>query len=100
MTRSELISRLADKHPNLTASDVEFVVKTVIDSIVNQLAQGGRVEIRGFCSFSAYTRPPRLSRNPRTGETVHVPEKRVLHFRPGTELRERVKQRDGIEETA
>lgn len=87
MTRSDLISLLAGKRPQFTASDVELAVKSVIGSIVNHLAQGGRVEIRGFCSFSAYTRPPRLGRDPRTGETVHVPEKRVLNFRPGTELR-------------
>ncbi len=105
MIRSELISRLAGKNPKLTTSDVEFVVKAIIDSLGNHLAQGGRVEIRGFGSFSAHTRPPRLGRNPKTGEIVPVPEKRVLYFRPGTELRERVnveqvEQRDGIEETA
>jgi len=90
MTRSDLISILADKHPKLTASDVALAVNTVIDSIGNHLVKGGRVEIRGFGSFSAHARPPRLARNPKTGEKVHVPEKRVLHFRPGTELRERV----------
>jgi integration host factor subunit beta len=100
MTRSKLISRLADKHPKLTASDVELVVKAVIDSIGNHLVKGGRVEIRGFGSFSAHTRPPRLGRDPRTGEKVHVSEKRVLNFRPGTELRERVKQWDVLKETA
>jgi integration host factor subunit beta len=90
MIRSELISLLAEKHPHLTSSDVEFVVRAVIDGIGNHLDKGGRVEIRGFGSFSARTRPPRLGRDPRTGEKVHVPEKRVLNFRPGTELRERV----------
>ena len=100
MIRSELISRLADKHPQLTASDVGLVVKTVIDSIGNHLVKGGRVEIRGVGSFSARTRPPRLGLNPRTGEKIHVPEKNVLNFRPGTELRERVKQRDVLKETA
>jgi integration host factor subunit beta len=90
MTRSELISHLADKHPQLTASDVGLVVKTVIDSIGNHLVKGGRVEIRGVGSFSARTRPPRLGHDPRTGEKIHVPEKRVLYFRPGIELRERV----------
>jgi integration host factor subunit beta len=105
MTRSELISLLADKHLQFTASDVELAVNTVIDSISNHLVKGGRVEIRGVGSFSARTRPPRLGHDPRTGEKVHVPEKRVLYFRPGTELRERVnveqvKQRDVIEETA
>jgi integration host factor subunit beta len=105
MTRSEIISLLADKHPNLTASDVELVVKTVIDSIGNHLIKGGRVEIRGFGTFSVRTRPPRLGRDPRTGEKVHVPEKSVLNFRPGTELRERVnveqvEQRDVLKEIA
>jgi integration host factor subunit beta len=100
MTRSELISNLADNHPQFTASDVELAVKTVIDSIGNHLVKGGRIEIRGFGSFSSYTRPPRLGRNPMTGEIVPVPEKNVLNFRPGIELRERVKQRDVLKETA
>ena len=100
MTRSDLISLLADKHPHLTTSDVELIVKTVMNSIGSHISKGGRVEIRGFGSFSAHARPPRLGRNPKTGEEVHVPEKRVMNFRPGTELRERVKQRDVLKETA
>lgn len=96
MIRSELISHLADKHPHLTASDIELVVKAVIDSIGNHLVKGGRVEIRGFGSFSAHARPPRLARNPRTGEKVHVPEKLVLKFRPGTEFRKRVNTEQDI----
>jgi integration host factor subunit beta len=90
MTRSKLISLLADKNPKLTASDVVLAVNTVIDSIGNHLVKGGRIEIRGFGSFSSYTRPPRLGRNPMTGEIVPVPEKRVPHFKAGIELRERV----------
>jgi len=90
MIRSELISKLADKHPQFTASDVELTVKTILDSIINQLAQGGRVELRGLCTFSVRTRPARLGLNPRTGAKVHVPEKAVLNFRAGTELRARV----------
>ena len=89
MIRSELISKLAAKHPQFTASDVDLVVKTIIDSIVNHLGQGGRVELRGFGSFSIGIRPPRLGLNPRTGEKVQVPEKAVLNFRSGNELRER-----------
>ena len=105
MISSKLTSLLADKHPQLTTSDVELAVKTIIDSITNQLAQGGRVELRGLCTFSVRTRPARLGLNPRTGEKVQVPEKCFLYFRPGTELRERVnvvpvKQRDVIKETA
>lgn len=90
MLGTELISLLAKKHPQFTAFDAGLIVNTVIDSIVNHLAQGGRGEIRGFGSFSAHARPPRLGRNPRTGEVVHVPRKYVPHFRPGNELRERV----------
>lgn len=90
MTRSELISILADKHPQLTASDVQLAVKTIMDSINNQLANGGRFEIRGFGSFSVRIRPARQGRNPRTGEEVQVPEKAVVYFRPGNELKERV----------
>ena len=90
MTRSELIAKLAGKHPHLTASDVELAVKTLTESVAKHLVQGGRVEIRGFGSFSIHTRPPRLGRNPKTGAKVPVPEKRVPHFKPGVELRERV----------
>jgi len=90
MIRSELISILAEKHPQLTASDVELAVKNIIDSLANSLAKGGRVEIRGFGSFSVRIRPARLGRNPKTGEEVQVPERATLYFRPGTELRERV----------
>ena len=90
MIRSELISNLAEKHPQLTASDVELAVKNIIDSLANSLAKGGRVEIRGFGSFSVRIRPARLGRNPKTGEEVQVPERATLYFRPGTELRERV----------
>ena len=90
MLRTELISLLAKKHPQFTTSDIEVAVKTIIDSIINQLAHGDRVELRGVGSFSIRTRPARLGLNPRTGARVQVPEKRVLYFRPGIELRERV----------
>jgi len=90
MIRSELIASLAEKHPQLTASDVQLSVKTIIDSINNQLAKGGRVEIRGGCSFNVHNRPPRKGRNPKTGEEVKVPERATLKFRAGIELRERV----------
>jgi len=90
MIRSELISNLADKHPKLTTSDVELAVKSILDSIANQLANGGRVELRGFGSFSVRTRQPRLGRNPKTGAEVQVPERATLYFRAGTELKERV----------
>jgi integration host factor subunit beta len=90
MIRSELITELSNKHPQLTASDVELAVKTIIDSLANCLAKGGRVEMRWVRSFNIHTRPPRLGRNPRTRGAVQVPAKYVPHFRVGKELRERV----------
>ena len=90
MIRSELIAKLKTQYPQLTTSDIELAVKTLLESIANSLAQGGRVEIRGFGSFSVHTKPPRLARNPRTGESVAMQERHVPHFKPGIELRERV----------
>ena len=90
MTRSELIAALAARFPSLTQADIEVSVKTILDRISSQLAAGDRVEVRGFGSFSVHVRPPRLGRNPKTGEKVPVPEKRVPHFKAGVELRARV----------
>ncbi|MHB1676966.1 MAG: integration host factor subunit beta [Sulfuriferula sp.] len=90
MTKSELIAQLAVRHPQLVATDAEMAVKTILDAVSKSLAGGERVEIRGFGSFSLNYRPPRLGRNPKTGEKVEVPEKYVPHFKAGKELRERV----------
>ncbi len=90
MTKSELISRLADRYPQLVTKDAEFAVKTILDAMTRTLAEGRRIEIRGFGSFALSHRPPRIGRNPKSGERVQVPEKRVPHFKPGKELRERV----------
>jgi len=90
MTRSELIATLADKNRHLTQSDIEAIVKTILESMAQQLASDGRIEIRGFGSFSVIERPARVGRNPKTGEAVQVPEKRVPHFKAGKELKERV----------
>ena len=90
MTQSELIGRLAEKYPQLVAKDAEFAVKTILDAMSKTLSEGHRIESRGFGSFSLSHRPPRVGRNPRSGERVLVPEKRVPHFKPGKELRERV----------
>ena len=92
MTRSELINRLADRFPQLVAKDAEFAVRTILDAMAETLADGRRIEIRGFGSFALSHRPPRVGRNPKSGETVMVPEKRVPHFKPGKHLRERVDQ--------
>ncbi len=103
MTRSELINRLAERFPQLVAKDAEFAVRTILDAMANTLAAGKRIEIRGFGSFALSHRPPRVGRNPKSGETVMVPEKRVPHFKPGKDLRERVDARgtaDNAQESA
>ncbi|MBM3339566.1 MAG: integration host factor subunit beta [Betaproteobacteria bacterium] len=90
MAKSELIAKLADKYPQLAARDAELAVRTVLDAMTRTLVEGRRIEIRGFGSFALSTRPPRTGRNPKSGETVMVPQKRVPHFKPGKELRKRV----------
>ena len=90
MTKSELITLLSDKFSQLVHKDAELSVKTIIDSLGDALSKGGRVEIRGFGSFSLNHRPARLGRNPKTGEKVNVPEKYVPHFKPGKELKIKV----------
>ena len=90
MTKSELITLLSDKFSQLEHKDAELSVKTIIDSLGDALNKGGRVEIRGFGSFSLNHRPARLGRNPKTGEKVNVPEKFVPHFKPGKELKIKV----------
>ena len=90
MTKSDLIERLALQQPHLMQKDVEIAVKLILDRVSQSLAQGERVEIRGFGSFALRSRPPRVGRNPRTGEMVQVPAKRVPHFKAGKELRLRV----------
>lgn len=90
MTKSELIAKLALRHPQLVAKDAEAAVRTILDAISQNLAEGERIEIRGFGSFGLNYRPPRLGRNPKSGDKVQVPEKYVPHFKAGKELRERV----------
>ena len=90
MTKSELIAQLSAKQPQLDYRDVELAVKELIDQLSTALAAGQRIEVRGFGSFSLYYRPPRVGRNPKTGDSVQVPDKHVPHFKPGKELRERV----------
>ncbi|TXT25634.1 MAG: integration host factor subunit beta [Gallionellaceae bacterium] len=90
MTRSDLIAKLAERYPQLLARDAELAVKVILDTLSGNLARGGRIEIRGFGSFSLNYRPPRIGRNPKSGEKVQVPAKHVPHFKAGKELRERV----------
>jgi len=90
MTKSELIEVIAKKQRHLPAKDVELAVKHLLDLMGNSLAAGERIEIRGFGSFSLHYRPPRMGRNPKTGDAVALSGKHVPHFKPGKELRERV----------
>ena len=90
MTKSELIEILTQRQAHLKADDVDLAVKSLLEMMGGSLSEGGRIEIRGFGSFSLHYRPPRLGRNPKTGESVALPGKHVPHFKPGKELRERV----------
>ena len=90
MTKSELIERIASVQTQLSAKDVELAVKMILDHMAEALAEGERIEIRGFGSFSLHYREPRLGRNPKTGEKVELAGKFVPHFKPGKELRDRV----------
>lgn len=90
MTKSELVEVIASKQSQLSGKDVELAVKTMIDHMSQSLAEGERIEIRGFGSFSLHYRAPRVGRNPKTGESVNLPEKYVPHFKPGKDLRENV----------
>ncbi|MEC7819186.1 MAG: integration host factor subunit beta [Pseudomonadota bacterium] len=87
MIRSELLNALAKDNPGLKAEEVEQVVDIFFDEIGQRLAEGGRVELRGFGAFSTREREARAGRNPRTGEQVQVAAKRVPYFRPGKEMR-------------
>ena len=93
MTRSELIQRLAERNPHLLHRDVERIVSTIFNEISRALAQGARVELRGFGAFSVRSRDPRLGRNPRTGASVDVSAKFSPLFKAGKHLREQLNKR-------
>ncbi len=90
MIRSELLLALARENPELRAEEIERVVDIFFDEISERLAKGGRVELRGFGAFSTRERDARVGRNPRTGESVSVPGKKVPYFKPGKEMRARL----------
>jgi len=90
MIRSELVQKLCNDFPDLNQREIESVVSAIFDSITDQLAKGGRVELRGFGAFSSRQRDARVGRNPRTGDSVDVDAKRVPYFKPGKEMRERL----------
>jgi integration host factor subunit beta len=93
MIRSELLQQLHKDNPELRAEEIEQIVDIFFDEIARRLAEGGRVELRGFGAFSTRARAARSGRNPRTGEPVEVPAKRVPYFRAGKEIRERLNAR-------
>jgi integration host factor subunit beta len=90
MTKSELMAKMASKQPHLLQKDVELAVNSVVEILTTALANGERIEIRGFGGFSMNQRGARTGRNPKTGDAVHVPSRYMLHFKPGLDLREKV----------
>ncbi|NLW05771.1 MAG: integration host factor subunit beta [Pseudomonadaceae bacterium] len=92
MTKSELVEQIALRKNNLSLKQVELAVKLLLDYMTDTLATGGRIEIRGFGSFSLHYREPRKGRNPKTGASVQLEGKYVPHFKPGKELREQVNE--------
>jgi len=90
LNKSDLIETLVRKLPNLSGRDVEVIVNTIFDSMTDSLKSGERIEIRGFGSFEVRTRKPRIGRNPKTGMSVDVGQRKVPFFKVGKELRERV----------
>ena len=90
MIRSELLKLLEEENPGLRSDEIERILDIFFGNIIERLAEGGRVELRGFGAFSTRAREPRKGRNPRTGEAVDVPAKRVPYFKPGKEMRARL----------
>ncbi|HVG47870.1 MAG TPA: integration host factor subunit beta [Rubellimicrobium sp.] len=100
MIRSELIQKIAEENPHLYQRDVERIVNTIFDRIIDAMSKGNRVELRGFGAFSVKKRDGRTGRNPRTGEAVEVDEKHVPFFKTGKLLRDRLNGREGTGESA
>ena len=90
MIKSELVQALKEKLPELQLRDVESALNCILGLMTNALAQGERIEIRGFGGFDLHHRAPRIARNPKSGESVNLPAKVAVHFKPGKEMRDRV----------
>jgi integration host factor subunit beta len=88
--KSELVRALNEKLPELQVKDVELALNCILRQLADAIVQGERIEIRGFGSFNLHHRPPRIARNPKTGEAINLPAKVALHFKPGREMRDRV----------
>jgi len=95
MDRLHLIKRLAERHVQLKTKDAEYSVRVILDAMCSTLARGGRIEIRGFGSFSLTRHPPKQKRNPRIGHKLKEPAKYIPHFKPAKELRARTNKDDG-----
>ena len=90
MIKSELVRALNEKLPELQVKDVELALNCILRQLADAIVQGERIEIRGFGSFNLHHRPPRVARNPKTGEAINLPAKVAVHFKPGKEMRDRV----------
>ena len=90
MIKSELLRALNEKLPELQVRDVELALNCMLAQLTNALVQGERIEIRGFGSFDCRHRPPRIARNPKSGEAVNLPAKIAVHFKPGKDMRDRI----------
>jgi integration host factor subunit beta len=90
VVKSELVRALNEKLPELQIRDVELALNCMLKQMADALAQGQRIEIRGFGSFDLHRRPPRIARNPKTGQGINLPAKVAIHFKPGKEMRVRV----------
>ena len=90
MVKSDLVRALNEKLPDSRLDDVELAVNCLLKQMADALVQGERIEVRGFGCFDLHHRPPRIARNPRTGEAVNLPAKVKVHFKPGKEMRDRV----------
>tara|TARA_B100001250_G_scaffold285991_1_gene248051 strand:- start:1270 stop:1557 length:288 start_codon:yes stop_codon:yes gene_type:complete len=93
INKKDLIEIIAKEQDQLPYKDIELSIKTIISSMVNSLKKGQRIEIRGFGSFSLRYRKPRIGRNPKSGQSVNIEERYVPHFKPGKNLKQRVKQK-------
>ena len=90
MTKSDLVDRIAERQIHLPIRDVELAVKLILEDMAQVLEEGGRIEVRGFGTFSLHFRKGRMGRNPRTGAPLSLPGKYVPHFKPGKDLRQGV----------
>jgi integration host factor subunit beta len=93
MNRSDLIEEMASRFDQLSRVDIELAIDTLLGAMADALAQGSRIELRGFGSFSVNKQTPKIGRNPRTGQPVDIPAKRAIHFKPGKDLRVNVNNR-------